>query len=530
MPYLIHQLLEETAQQHPTQPAFRFLQQQISYRELDKRTAQLANQLHALDIKRGDRVGIYLNKSLECAIAIYGILRAGAAYVPLDPGSPVQRLSRIVEQCGIQCVITHEAKRREACALSKQAGETLQTLIGLETPEEVPAALIPWDKLDTFSDTPPQLHGITEHDLAYIMYTSGSTGEPKGMMHTHHSGLAYAKLAAAQYGVKQQDILSNHPPLHFDMSTFDYFCSVMQGACTVIIPEAYTKLPASLSQLIEEERISVWYSVPYALIQLMERGALAERDLSSLRIINFAGEPMPAKYLAAWLAQYPQVRFSNVYGPAEVNQCTHYQVPEGWTEEHGPIPIGKVWNNTEGLIIDDHDQPVAEGQPGELLIRSATMMRGYWNRPDLNAKAFYERVVSGNVCDRFYRTGDLVKQNKKGELIFLGRIDRQVKVRGFRIELDEIEATLVAHPDVEEAAVYAPKHPDGVRKIHASVTLKKDTTTLLDQLRQYASQQLPAYAVPESLQILASFPRTGSGKIDRKRLSDQAKQKDQQQQ
>lgn len=522
MQFLIQHLLEHSAQRLPDHIAFRFLDQQISYSGLNQRSAQLANVLHAHGVRRGDRVGIYLNKSLECAVAIYAILKAGATYVPLDPGSPVSRLAGIVQQCGIHCVISHPAKRQDACALSHQAGEALRTLIGLEEADDMPAQAVPWSDLDRASDSSPILNAITEHDLAYIMYTSGSTGAPKGMMHTHHSGLAYVRLAAHQYGVRQEDIFSNHSPLHFDMSTFDYFCSVMVGACTVIIPEAYTKLPASLSQLIEKERISIWYSVPYALIQLVERGALQDRDLSSLRVINFGGEPMPSKYLAALVQLFPQAAFSNVYGPAEVNQCTHYRVPPSWSEKAGPLPIGHVWDNSEGLVVDENDKPVEDGEAGELLIRSATMMRGYWNRPDLNQRAFYERAVSGDVSDRFYRTGDLVQTNSSGELLFLGRIDRQVKVRGFRVELDEIEASLVAHSSVEEAAVYAPRKPDGIRSILASVTLNKHLPDAADALRKHLAQRLPAYAMPESVQVLTQFPRTGSGKIDRKRLGEQA--------
>jgi acyl-coenzyme A synthetase/AMP-(fatty) acid ligase len=334
--------------------------------------------------------------------------------------------------------------------------------------------------------------------------------------------LSYARLSADLYGVQHTDRLSNHSPLHFDMSTFDYFSGPLCGATTVIIPEAYTKLPASLSKLIQDERLTIWYSVPFALIQLLLRGALESRDLSSLRWILFGGEPFPPKHLRALMQQLPHARFSNVYGPAEVNQCTYYHlnpISEGSNE---PIPIGVVWNNAEGLVLDNHDNVVLPGDVGELVVRTPTMMKGYWGRPDLNQKAFYRRPVFDQYEDVFYRTGDLVQRQEDGNYRFLGRKDRQIKTRGHRVELDEVENLLSTHSQIEEAAVYAVPDDEGSLRLEGAVLLRNNSECTEADLKKHLTGLLPAYAVPAKILVVTEFPRTTSGKIDRRALQERA--------
>jgi amino acid adenylation domain-containing protein len=378
------------------------------------------------------------------------------------------------------------------------------------------------------ADPPPQIR-LVEDDLAYIMFSSGSTGRPKGIMHTHRSGLAYATLSVDTYGVRCDDCIGNHSPLHFDMSTFGYFSSPLAGATTVLIPEAYTKLTASLSRLIETERMTIWYSVPLALIQLLTRGVLESRDLSPLRWVLFGGEPFPVKHLRALMRQWPHARFSNVYGPAEVNQCTYYHLPpledgaeagEGAGEgtDTEVIPIGKVWDNAEGLVLDEQDEPVEVGGVGELLIHSPTMMRGYWARPDQNDRVFYRQRRQENLVRTFYRTGDLVRIREDGNLLFLGRKDRQIKVRGYRVELDDIEHMLTTHGDIEEAAVFPVRVVDEIDHLEAAVIPRNGVHPDPQALKSFLSDLLSSYAVPSTIEVVRSLPRTTSGKIDRRQL------------
>ena len=518
MVYLLSQILDRSAQRYPDHEAFRCEGVGLTYAELLQRANGLAQWLVAAGVERGDRVGIYLNKCLESAIAVYGIWKAGAAYVPLDPNAPSERTAYTMNHCGIRCLITQKGRRLRIPDLLA-ATPNLSCIVGLPDSFELAKPLIrcDWANLPVVDDAPTVR--TIEQDLAYMMYTSGSTGTPKGIMHTHRSGLNYARMAADTYGLTHEDRLGNHSPLHFDMSTFDYFSGPLVGATTVIIPAAYTKLPASLSQLVQDERMTIWYSVPFALIQLLLRGVLEARDLNALRWVLFGGEPYPAKYMYGLMEKLPQARFSNVYGPAEINQCSYYHVPplaKGECIPDAVAPIGKIWPNAEERVVDDDDQLVVAGEVGELLVRTPTMMQGYWQRPDLNEKAFYRTEVANQVAV-FYRTGDLV-QEIDGNYQFVGRKDRQVKTRGYRVELDEVEAALVAHSLVEEAAVYMVPAEAGSHQVAAAVIVKEGTPPGEADLLRFVAGKLPAYAVPQRLEVVDAFPRTGTGKIDRRAL------------
>lgn len=516
MRYLLTHLIETAAGRWPDKEAFRCEGQGLTYAELVERSHRLAQRLIAAGVKRGDRVGIYLPKSLESAIALYGIMAAGAAYVPLDPLLPPARLAYIIRDCGLRHLISAPTQRKSLGKLA-ESGAELDGIIGLPGGDELPWPVIPWAEVHQAPAHRPEV-GLMEQDMAYLMVTSGSTGEPKAMIHTHASGLSYARLAAEVYDLDAADRLSNFPPLHFDQSTFDYFSGPLAGATTVIIPEAYTKFPASLSQLMADERLTVWYSVPFALTQLLLRGVLAERDLSALRWVLFGGEPFPPKHLRALMKLWPQARFSNVYGPAEVNQCTFYHVPPLADDDDEPLPIGQIWPNAEGLVLDEADQVLPPGQVGELVVRTPTMMRGYWRRPDLNERAFFYRPQPGGQPDRFYRTGDLVQVAADGHYRFLGRKDRQIKSRGYRVELDEVEAALLAHPAIEEAAVFPGPQVDGTPQIQAAVIAKNGAAVTPAALTQHLAGLLPRYALPALIELATDFPRTSSGKIDRRAL------------
>jgi amino acid adenylation domain-containing protein len=518
MNYLLPHAVDRAADRAPESAAVRCGGSTLGYGELARRSNGLAHRLVEGGIQRGDRVGIFMNKSVDVAVAMHGIMKAGAAYVPLDPFAPAARTGFVIRDCGIRHLVTTDL-RLDQSGLLEEEGLGLSTLIG--TGPRAGLHAIGWDEVArAAADAPPPLE-LTEQDLAYILYTSGSTGTPKGMMHTHRSGLSFALWGASTYGLTAADRVSNHAPLHFDLSTFDFFAAEQAGATTVIIPEAITKLPADLARLIAREKIAVWYSVPFALIQLLERGNLEALDLSQLRWILFAGEVFPVKHLRRLMTLLPHVRFSNLYGPAETNVCTYYHVPAPPPESTDePVPIGRACANVEAMVVDDQGQPVPAGGVGELLIRGAVTMRGYWGRPDLNARGFFRRpVFGGHYEDVFYRSGDLVEQLADGNLKYVGRKDRQIKTRGYRVELDEVEAALLSCPAVQEAAAYVVPDGQGSVLIEAAVTPKDGESVTADTVIAHAAGRLPGYAVPVVLQVLAAFPRTSSGKIDRLSLA-----------
>ncbi len=509
---LLSQVIDQSASLYPDKAAFRFNGKSLSYESLATAADKLARVLVELGVTRGDRVAIYLNKSLKSPVAIYGVMQAGAAYVPLDPSAPLARLSKILSHCGVKVIISQPQKQAELSTLLKLA-KTVITAVGV-TETSPGVTWISWQQVSS-APTGIQVRGKAT-DLAYIMPTSGSTGEPKGIMHTQASGLSYAKLASSTYRLKPQDKLSNFSPLHFDMSTFDYFAGPLSGACTSIIPEAYTKLPASLSQLIEDEQLTIWYSVPYALIQLLLRGALEKRNLSRLRWVLFGGEPIAPKHLFGLMKHLPKARFSNVYGPAEVNQCCYYHVPRQRMNPMQAVPIGKPWRDTQAIILDNANRPCPPGKTGELAINSPTMMSGYWRQEQQNKRCFY--ITQSN--EKYYRTGDLVKQTNDGNLHYLGRKDRQIKIRGYRVELDEIEAVLLTHPQVEAAGSYSVPILGIGPELEAAVLVKGDVTC--EELHAFSALSLPWYALPRQVLILTFLPTTTTGKIDRRALTLQA--------
>lgn len=510
MLYTLAHIVENSAHLFPDKEAFRCGTDTLTYTELDIKTNQLAKHLVDSGVKKGDRVGIYMNRCIETAIAIYGIMKAGAAYVPLDSGAPRSRTLFLIKDCTIQFLITTPKQKKRISKLLEEES-TLKQIIGYS--DDLSITSFNWDFI--FSIPLQNYHkvNVLGKDLAYILYTSGSTGAPKGIMHSHNSGLAYAKLSSELYGLTPQDRVANHAPLHFDISTFGYFSAPLASATTVIVTDAHTKLPVSLGALISDEKISVWYSVPLALSQLLLSGVIEQYDFSSLRWVLYAGENFIIKHLKSLMKCWPKKMFSNIYGPTEVNQCTYYNFNAS-TTIGDYVPIGNVWNNTEYKILDSEDNEVKKGESGQLLIRTATMMLGYWNEKNQTEKSFFKEVVADNIEKVFYKTGDAVRIDENGELAFLGRTDRQIKLRGYRIELDEVEAVLERHGSVQEATACLLNKSVDEQLLTAAVILMPNAQTNAAELLSHCKSQLPTYAIPDKIDVLDEFPRTGSGKID----------------
>lgn len=506
--YTLAHIVENSAKLFPDNEAFRCGEGSLTYKDLDTKTNQLAKHLVDLGVKKGDCVGVYMNRCIETSIAIYGIMKAGAAYVPLDFGAPHSRTQFVIENCDIQILITTPKQKKRITNLFKEKIE-LKQIIGLS--EDIGVPNVSWDSIFSISVENYKKVDVLGKDLAYVMYTSGSTGAPKGIMHTHDSGLAFAKLSANLYQLTPEDRVANHAPLHFDISTFGYFSAPLASATTVIVTDAHTKLPVSLAALISEEKISVWYSVPLALSQLWLTGVLEQYDFSALRWVLYGGENFIIKHLKALLKCWPQTTFSNVYGPAEVNQCTYYNFTSD-TKISNHIPIGKIWDNTEYKILDENDNEVTEKESGQLVVNSATMMRGYWNNKILTEKSLFKDSIAPNLEKLYYRTGDMVRKDENDNLVFLGRMDRQIKLRGYRLELDEIEAVLERHHAVKEATVCVLNKDEKV--LTAAVISMPNAQLGIDELVSHCKSQLPSYALPGKIEILTEFPRTGSGKID----------------
>ncbi len=503
--FLIHSPVEHYARLSPDRPAMACQGAEVTYGALDAASNQLANALIDHGLAPGDRVGIWMHKSLDLGTAIYGSLKAGGVFVPLDPFLPTERLAFILEDCGIRHLVTSD--------LLVGRLDAIDSGLRPDVFGPVHESSTSWDHVRSYPASHPGVR-LIDQDLGYLMYTSGSTGEPKGMMHTHHGSVSYARWGALHVGLQSTDRVASHAPLHFDLSIFDFFSTAQAGGTVVLVPEPVTKFPASWTRYVQDERISVVFTVPYTLMEMLERGAMEQTDLSSLRWILFGGEPFPPKHLRSLMAALPDVRFTNVYGPAEAPSCTCYDVPPDFPE---PVPIGTVSKNSVDLIVDENGDECGIGEEGELCIRSSTLTRGYWNRPDLNARAFLRRDSGGPFPHVYYRTGDVVVRREDGLLDFLGRRDRMIKTRGHRVELDDVELALGRQEGVVEAAVFAVPDGRGSRQIRAAVTLSGDVdpTELLQRLRAV----LPGYALPAAIVPTKELPRTTSGKIDHRQLA-----------
>jgi amino acid adenylation domain-containing protein len=515
----LDQLLAASAQTRPDSPAVVDGERTVSYGELDERAGRLGRMLAELGVRRGDRVAIYLDKSIEALVAIYGIVRAGGCYIPLDPQAPPARLGYVAADADTRALLTGAEKSADWPELVAE-GAPLESVVVLNADEgvEAPAGT----RLITASDVARtdvmgQPGDGDDSDLAYILYTSGSTGTPKGVMLTHRNCLAFVEWAVEEFAVSADDRLSSHAPLHFDLSTFDVFGAALAGAPVVLVPPETSLFPAAVRQFIELNEITVWYSVPSILSMLAARGGLSPGDLPRLRRILFAGEVFPTKYLRRLMELLPHVRFANLYGPTETNVCTWYEVPTLPEEMTEAIPIGKAITGVEAFAITEEGRLAAPGDVGELYVRGPTVMQGYWGDPERSARVLVPDPRGGTAAQPVHRTGDLVQEMEDGNYRFLGRSDAQIKSRGYRVELGDVEAALYAHPAVEECAVTAIPDELVTNRIKAYVATRDEVSKA--ELISFCAKRIPDYMIPELFEFREALPKTSTGKVDRQALA-----------
>ncbi len=497
----------------------------LTYEQLDHLTNQVARALRSAGVQRGDRVGIYVHKSPASIISIFGILKTGAAYVPLDPNAPAKRLAYITRDCGIKVLLTASAKLK-ALADFFVEGTPLQTVLLTDetgdAPAELPppARLVTWAEIIAQADAALEANPAIETDLAYILYTSGSTGAPKGVMISHRTIFTFVNWCRDTFRLTADDRMTSHAPLHFDLSTFDIYATIQAGATLVLVGENLSALPVQLAALLQNERITITYLVPSILSLMVNYGNLGKHDLSRLRAVLFAGEVFPMKYLRRLVAAIPHAAYYNLYGPTETNVCTYYQVqPDDVRPERGdqPVPIGQACGNIEVFAVNEAGERVTEpGREGELWARGSCVAQGYWGDREKTARSFVQNPFQPLYPDLAYRTGDIVTlAPDRKNWIYVGRRDHMIKTRGYRVELGEIENALYRHEDVKEAAVIA--IPDDIlgNRLKAFVVLAPGSTLTPKALETFCGQAVPKYMVPEKIEFCQVMPKTSSGKIDR---------------
>lgn len=519
MGFLLQHLLTESAQRRPEALAIRSGDQCLTYGDLEAQSNRLAHALIEVGVRPGDRVGLHLGKSPLSIVSVFGILKTGACYIPIDIGVPAARLADIVRQCAMRCLIISGSA---ADKLIPEETSPLRYVFMVGAAPDLIRLRTTHAQLEEVVDsgpgTPPALNG-TDQDLAYVLFTSGSTGKPKGVMLSHLNALTFINWGFETFAVRPEDVLSNHAPLNFDLSVFDIYVGVKAGAAISLIPERLGAFPTRLADLVEGHRITVWYSVPSVLTLLLEHGRLEHRNFEALRLILFAGEVFPVKYLCRLQRAIPRAKYFNLYGPTETNVCTYYEVPLLPGEHAVPIPIGRACANTEVIAIDEAGRQItAPGQEGMLFVRGSTVMQGYYGRPDETKDAFIKNPFAPGREERLYCTGDWVMLNEAREYVFRGRRDHMIKTRGYRVELGEIEAVLVSHPDIREAAAIAIPDPLLGSTIRAFVVVAGSVTLTDDDVKRHCAASLPRYMVPETVEFRSALPRTSTDKLDRPRL------------
>lgn len=513
----LHQLLADSAGRRPDRVALREPEDagRITYAELNALADRVRDRLVCLGVKRGDRVGLYLHKSIDSVAALFGILKAGAAYVPVDPTAPAARNAYIHTDCSVSAVILErgleQGYRKEVAAL----GGTVNALAldGTGDGRWLTAAL---DREQEQSPTPRAANADSSpSDLAYILYTSGSTGKPKGVMLTHENAISFVDWCSAAFQPDEGAIFSSHAPFHFDLSILDIYVPIKHGATLILIGEELGKDPAKLTQVIDRERITNWYSTPSILTLLMQYGKLEKNDFRALRKVLYAGEPFPIKHLRALKKLWPHPRYFNLYGPTETNVCTYLELPAVIPEEQSkPFPIGKTCSHVQSRVVDEQGKDIPRAQEGELVIAGPGITRGYWKLEENTQRAFF--VDDAGV--RWYRTGDVVVQMPDGNFDFLGRRDRMVKRRGYRIELGEIESALYRHASIKEAAAISVPDAEGGVLIQAFVACQAGKRPSIIELKKFCSENLPQYMIPDRFSFHDSLPKTSTDKMDYQRL------------
>lgn len=527
MTLTLSQLLIQAADAHPDRPAVSSASGELTYRELCDHALRLAGALAEHGIKPGDRVAIALPKDVSLPIAIFGTLLAGGAYVPIDYLSPAARAHVIAVDAEPVAVIS-DWRRLQAIASGDAAPvqdgprDNAPALHWLgpgwfdreRSPARQPvsvslAELKALDQLRSPVEVPPSA-------LAYILYTSGSTGQPKGVAHTNASALAFVQWAVDAVGLRETDVVSQHASPTFDLSVFDFFGAAAAAARLALVPASTFGRVSALARFIVSAGVTVWYSVPSALLRVSAAESLAVLSGSALRQLIFAGEEIPVGPLSAlWPNLPPSCRVANWYGPTETNVCTFHDLTALDTEGARPIPIGIPCPYATTSLVAPDASVTSSGTAAELLVAGDSLMSGYWKRPAATAQKFSDGRDGRDGPDgrAYYATGDLVSRDDAGRLTFLGRVDRQLKVRGFRVQPEEVEHVLGQLAEIDEAAVV--KHRKGEAEVLAAVVRLADGAVLdHDAVIGHCARFLPPYMVPDVVMPVADLPRGSRGKAD----------------
>ncbi|WP_250548690.1 amino acid adenylation domain-containing protein [Pseudonocardia sp. H11422] len=522
---LLQDYLLRSAERTPDSGALVMGDDRLTYGELERETNRLARLMREMGCVDGARVCVLAAKTPWTIVGLIAVLKAGGVYVPIDSASPSARVARIVDVADPSLILADGSAVKlvddliDAGALSRR-NTRIGSVNGRLSGAWFTSAFTCADAA-TLSAEPLGRPRVSD-DIAHLLFTSGSTGVPKGVMITHANVLAFVEWAVRYFGMKPTDRISGHPPLHFDLSTFDIYGALAAGAELHLVPGTLSVNPRALADLIRDGELTQWFSVPSVLTYMAKFDVVTDHDFPALERLLWCGEVLPTPVLAYWMRRLPHVRFTNLYGPTEATiASSYYTVPICPVDETAPIPIGTPCDGEDLLILDETLRPTPVGEIGDLYISGVGLSPGYWRDAEKTAGAFLPAPNGPGSTERIYRTGDLAQRGDDGLVQFLGRADSQIKSRGYRIELGEIEAAVNATEGVRECAVVgvdtggfegnticcAFSTPDGVELPALA-------------LRAEVSRLLPAYMLPARWREMDALPKNVNGKIDRKELKE----------
>ncbi len=497
MLYNVLEYLEETAKRVPERTAFTDGERGLTFRALSDSARAVGSYLgHAIPVRCP--VVILMEKSAECIAAFMGAVYAGCFYVPLDSAMPAKRMQLIIDTLEPAFLIYDEKNKKTLDQLRFSCGTVSygEAADGLHTDE----ALLQKIRLQA-----------VDTDLLYVLFTSGSTGVPKGVSICHRSMLDFTEHSCGPLHFDETIRFGNQVPLHFDMSTMEIYTTLKMGATTYLIPRRCFLFPKLMMEYLETHRINTVFWVPYALLQLSNAGVLDGERLKALHYIYFCGEVMPCKHLNRYRRALPEAVYCNLYGPTEItNVCSYYFVDREFADDE-TLPIGIPFCNTRIFIVKEDGTEAGEGEAGEILIGGSCLSLGYYNSREISEKSFVQNPLHDRFRDMVYRTGDLGKFDESGNLIFLGRKDYQIKHQGYRIELGEIEAAVSSLEEIEHVCCFHDGEKDYIVCCYVGDVTDRD---ILLQIKK----KVPSYMLPDRLLRQEAFPRTLTGKTDRNAL------------
>jgi amino acid adenylation domain-containing protein len=522
---LLQEYVSGQAERRPDATALVMGERRLTYAQLEEESNRLARVLLEQGCAAGDRICLFAPKSPEAIVGMLASLKTGGIYVPLDLASPAPRVGKIVQAAEPRLILT----TNEAVGLLDDlaTSEALPRDVGFGSLVDAPVQGERFGTSFSRADSAP-LSGeplprvARPDDVAHLLFTSGSTGTPKGVMVTHSSVAHFVEWATTYFGTRETDRISGHPPLHFDLSTFDIYGTFRSGAELHLFSAAASLLPQKLAALIRLSELTQWFAVPSTFTYMAKANVLAQDDFPSLERVLWCGEVLPTPVLMHWMERLPHCRFTNLYGPTEATIASSYwTMPAPPVKETDPIPIGTPCAGEELLVLDESLRPIPTGEVGDLYIAGVGLSPGYWRDEGKTRAAFVPDPRAPDAGARIYRTGDLARLGEDGLFYFVGRADSQIKHRGYRVELGEVETALNAVAEVRECAVVGiqTERFEGTAICAAyapAAGVAVETSALSESLRSV----LPQYMVPSRWLELDGLPKNVNGKIDRSRLTE----------